>query len=284
MTVVAEGTEANPFGGGSFGTFVFGPGTRYAIVGVEGLDDLPEMRYNDAPRVGRDGVFPGVDLYEARNITVTLAVYGDTPQETQQLLRNAQAVFRRTDRPLPLVLGGFYTDARVRRRAAAFDNTDTVWWRLMDVEFFCPDPVLYSQYENTVSLVTGASEVTGRIYPRTYFWNYPGAQSAVSMGSINNTGSVPVRVSLTLRGLLTNPTVEIVNSTSTKFNYILQPNETITLDRTEWTVRLNGQPRADILAEGTQMPLAPPGLSTVRLNAQPGDTGSLSVVYRSGWV
>jgi hypothetical protein len=152
-----------------WGDLVFGPGSRYAVTAIEGLDDMPDIRAEDVDRPGQHGDYTGPDFTGPRVIPIKLGLRAETPDGLRELslaLRNATQP-QRQPQPLQFLDQDLMVWAKVRRRSIPYDAE--FLWRLGDaaLEFYCADPYLYSLDEHSAS-TTAYSPSAGRTYPLVY--------------------------------------------------------------------------------------------------------------------
>jgi hypothetical protein len=152
-----------------WGDLVFGPGSRYAVTEIEGLDDLPDIRSQDVDRPGQHGDYTGPDYTGPRVIPIKLGLRGESPDDLRALslaLRDATQPQRRPE-PLQFLDQGILVHAKVRRRSIPYDAE--YLWRIGEaaLEFYCADPYLYGLEEQSAS-TTAYSPAAGRTYPMAY--------------------------------------------------------------------------------------------------------------------
>ncbi|MHC0429231.1 hypothetical protein ACX6XY_03455 [Streptomyces sp. O3] len=135
-----------------FGGLVMGrPDSAISLVAVDGLLSLPDIRTADLTLVQRHGLYPGDDYMNGRAVTLTLEVYGSTPQEFSEALSAVYAAFRPAQRERPLrfrfpgVAGGrtAFVNARTRKRSAPLDLNFAHRVCNVVVELFATDPHIY---------------------------------------------------------------------------------------------------------------------------------------------
>ena len=148
---------------------VFGPGTPYTVKGVEGFDDLPEIRADDMPRPSQHGDYTGPDYSGPRTVLVKLGLRGETPDDLRVLSLALRGATQPQDEPLPLRLldQDMMVWAKVRRRSIPYDAE--YLWRIGDaaLELYCADPYLYGLEERSES-TQAYSPAAGRTYPLSY--------------------------------------------------------------------------------------------------------------------
>ncbi len=152
-----------------WGDLLFGPGSQYAVTGIEGLDDLPDIRSEDVERPGQHGDYTGPDYTGPRTIPIKLGLRGASPDDLRALslaLRNATQP-QRQPAPLQFLDQGVLVWAKVRKRNIPYDAE--YLWSIGDaaLEFYCADPYLYGLDEKSAS-TTAYSPAAGRTYPLVY--------------------------------------------------------------------------------------------------------------------
>jgi hypothetical protein len=152
-----------------WGDLMFGPGSQYAVTGIEGLDDLPEIRGEDVPRPGQHGDYSGPDYTGPRIVQLKLGLRGQSPDDLRSLsiaLRNATQP-QTQPAALRLLDWDLLVWAKIRRRSIPYDAERL--WSIGDaaLELYCADPYLYGLEEKSAS-TTAYSPAAGRSYPLVY--------------------------------------------------------------------------------------------------------------------
>ncbi|MFF7879109.1 phage tail domain-containing protein [Streptomyces californicus] len=152
-----------------WGPLTFGPGGRYHVTAIEGLDDLPDIRSDDMERPGQHGTYTGPDYTGPRVIQVGLGLRGDTPDELRDLTLALRAATQPQETPAPMRLLDQDTlvYGKIRRRSIPYDAEHL--WRTgtAALELYCADPYLYGLEERSAS-TTAYSPAAGRTYPLVY--------------------------------------------------------------------------------------------------------------------
>lgn len=280
---------------GTWRTLTYGPGTRYPVTRIEGIDDLPDVRTADVARPQRDGSWSGPDYLEPRVIDLGLGIQADDGVDLEARRQTIKASLGPSRTPETLVL----TDGRVvyaKLRKSAILSDMSYDWRLGDVvlQFYCADPRVYGSDYQLVNLIAGTPRVDGRTYIRAYTlanappnlappsgpgWSFPQTTQTVASGTVINNGNVDAPVDVTITGTLQTPIIEVVGVSTTQLNITLASGDVLKLTR-DWQILLNDIPRRDLLAIGSNFPMIPPGTWTVRLSSR-GGTGSATVEIRS---
>ncbi|MFE3004248.1 MULTISPECIES: phage distal tail protein [unclassified Streptomyces] len=152
-----------------WGDLTFGPGSRYHVTAIEGLDDLPDIRSDDMERPGQHGDYTGPDYTGPRVIQLGLGLRGDTPDELRDLTLALRAATQPQRAPAPMQLLDQDTVlyGKIRRRSIPYDAE--YLWRTgtAALELYCADPYLYGLEEHSAS-TTAYSPAAGRTYPLAY--------------------------------------------------------------------------------------------------------------------
>jgi hypothetical protein len=270
---------------GQWRQFFFGPGTSYPVTEIDGIDGLPPIQSADVDRPQIDGAWTGADQVSPRVIQLSLGIQGTDPADLEAKRKAALFVLgpsrKATER---LVL----TDGRTvygKLRKSSMPSDMGFDWRLGEIhlEFYCPDPKVYTGDYQSATLIAGGARLTGRTYKRGYTaasgapnyvapkgWQYPPTSQIVSQAQMTNTGNVPAPVNCVLTGILLNPAIEVVGQTLFPINVSLGPTDVLQVTR-DYHVILNGVERRDLIGIGAQWPVIPPGTWTIRLFAQSGN-------------
>lgn len=249
-----------------FGGFQFGAETPHSVIGVDGLEGLPELRVQDDNRGFNDGMFSGRDFLSGRTLTFTINTFagnGNSAFQNYNLLQAAlkpqqsgttALVFQMSPDDQQQVLYG-----RVRSRQTAVDPEYTYGLIKSQVTIFCPDP---RYYDNTTQTATMSPQaITGRTYDRTYNLTYGGG-SNTSTANIVNSGWATATPTITITG--PGQALTVGSTTENKFitiNYTMASTDTVVLDLNNKTVTLNGSPARNLLSNLSDWFDAPPGLS-----------------------
>ena len=261
---------------------------------ISGIDDMAPIRTADITRPQTDGDWSGTDQVGARTIIMTLGIRGRDGPDLEA--KRKAAMFRlspsRTDTERLVLTDGRMVYGKLRRYAMPTDMGYD--WRLgeLHLEFYCPDPRVYTGDSQGATLVAGAGRLSGRTYVRGYTlasgapnytapkgWTYPPASQIVSEARLTNTGNVAAPVDATLRGVLLNPRIEVVGVSQFPLIVSLGAADVLRVTR-DYHLLLNGVERRDLLGAGAVWPAIPPGTWTIRLFAQAGN-GSCDVYMQS---
>lgn len=265
-----------------WGPLTFGPGDRYHVTSVEGLDDLPDIRSQDIDRPDQHGDYTGPDHTAARIIQIGLGLRADTPDELRDLTLALRAATQPQSTPAPmrfldqdtLVYG------KVRRRSIPYDAE--YLWRTgtAALELYCADPYLYGLEERSAT-TTAYSPAAGRTYPMVHPRSY-GAPGQSGRITAYNRGDSPAYPVLRLDGPVANPTIEQVNTGAViTVDAVLQEGEYLLIDtRTRAVLYMGTSPRRSWVRAGSRWPLLLPGSNELayRGSALPGSPGQQSLL------
>ena len=196
----------------SFNGQVFGgTGSPYQILGIDGLEGLPQIRNQDDNRGYQDGMFTGADFVSARTISVnilTMASTGHSAQANFNTLQQSLLPQFLGTTPLYFLLSNAgneqFINARVRALRTTVDPNYTYGYITSQVEFYCPEGIYYDSNQQTALLAY--TPATGRIYNRVYNLVYGGGSVLITTTISNNgwTNTYPV---IRINGPITNPVV-----------------------------------------------------------------------------
>ncbi|MEU0157930.1 hypothetical protein ABZ154_03555 [Streptomyces sp. NPDC006261] len=267
-----------------WGPLSFGPGSRYHVTSIDGLDDMPDIRAEDMERPGQHGDYTGPDHTTARIIQLGLGLRADSPDGLRDLVLALRAATQpqRQPEPMRLLDQDIVVFGKVRRRSIPYDAEHL--WRTgaAALELYCADPYLYGLVEHSAS-TTAYSPSAGRTYPLVHPRTY-GATGASGRISAYNAGASPAFPVLRLDGPVANPAVEQVETgASITIDGTLQAGEYLLIDtRTRAVLLMGSTPRRQWVRAGSQWPLLQPGDNTLayRGSALPGapDQASLLTV------
>ncbi|MFC8282940.1 phage distal tail protein [Streptomyces cyaneofuscatus] len=267
-----------------WGDLTFGPGGRYHVTSIEGIDDMPDIRAEDMERPGQHGDYTGPDHTAARIVQIGLGLRADSPDELRALTLALRAATQpqRQPEPLRLLDQDTVVFGKIRRRSIPYDAE--YLWRTGSaaLELYCADPYLYGLEEHSAS-TTAYSPSAGRTYPLVHPRTY-GTSGASGRISAFNTGAAPAFPVLRLDGPVATPAVEQVETgASITIDGTLQAGEYLLIDtRTRAVLLMGSTPRRQWVRAGSQWPLLQPGENTLayRGSALPGapDQASLLTV------
>lgn len=279
---------------GQWRNLFYGPGTDYPVSEIAGIDDMPDIRTADVPRPQSDGDWSGTDQVAPRTVVMTLGIRGTSPADLEAKRKAAMfqlSPSRRITERL-ILTDGRQVYGKLRRYAMPTDMGAD--WRIGSVvmEFYCPDPRVYTGDNQAVTLIAGTGRLSGRTYVRGYTaasgapnyvapkgWQYPPASQIISEARLTNSGNVPAPCDCTMQGVLLNPRIEVVGVSQFPLTVSLGTTDVLQVTR-DYHLLLNGVERRDLLGTGAEWPAIPPGTWTIRLFAQAG-AGSCNVFMQS---
>lgn len=247
----------------SFNNQVFGgAGSPYQILSVDGLEGVPEIRKQDDNRGYADGMFTGRDFLGGRTITMVIQILSSSSASAQANFNTLQrALLPQTSGTTPLyfLLSTADSEQVINARVRAFRTTInpeyTYGYIISQVEFFCPDPRYYNSNIQTATLLY--SPPTGRIYNRTYNLTYGGGSATITTNIANN-GWTDTYPTITLNGLITNPTLgNFTQNAALNFNVTLSSSDSFVIDLYNKLITLNGNPARNTLISGSWFSASP---------------------------
>ncbi len=279
---------------GQWRQFFFGPGTSYPVTAITGIDDMAPIRTSDVNRPQMDGDWSGTDQVDARTVILSLGIQGSSPTDLESKRKAALFDLSPSRRAVErlILTDGRQVYGKLRRSAMPTDMGAD--WRLGEIhlEFYCPDPKVYTGDIQVKTLIAGAGRLSGRTYKRGYTaasgapnyvapngWQYPAQSQMVSETQMTNTGNVPAPCECILDGILQNPRIEIVGVSQFPLTVTLGTGDRLIVTR-DYHLFLNGVERRDLLGVGAEWPAIPPGTWTVRLFAQSGN-GTAQITTQS---
>ncbi|MFD9834507.1 MULTISPECIES: phage distal tail protein [Streptomyces] len=265
-----------------WGDLQFGPGSRYHVTSIDGLDDLPDIRSEDTERPGQNGDYTGPDYTGPRTIQLGLGLRADSPDELRDLVIALRAATQPQRQPAAVQLLDQDTlvYGKIRRRNIPYD-AEYLWSTgTAALEWYCADPYLYGLTEYSAS-TTAYSPAAGRTYPMVYPRAYGAAGQSGRISAFNG-GASPAYPLLRLDGPVANPSIEQVNTGSgLTIDASLGEGEWLIIDTRTRAVLLNGSsPRRSWVRAGAQWPLLQPGANEIayRGSALPGSPGQPSLL------
>ncbi|KJK55648.1 phage distal tail protein [Saccharothrix sp. ST-888] len=269
-----------------WGALMMGPGTQYAVSGVTGLDDMPEVRAYDVDKTGAHGTWTGPDYTGARIITVDLVLRGTDPANLGALVAALKQAAQPGQAPAQLQFPdlGVMALAKIRKRDLPYDAT--VLWRTggAHLQFYCADPLIYSIAQRTARTAAYAP-ATGRAYPRAYPWLY-GSGGASGGLQCTNAGASPTYPQLRIDGPAVQPIIQLSETSAIlQLNNTVGPGQFVTIDTGTRAVLDGGTtPRRDWVVPGSDWPVMQPGANTFVYRSSPYGDGSqqsyLTVTWR----
>lgn len=274
-----------------FGSFAFGAGTPFAILEVDGLESLADLRTQDDNQGYNDGMYSGRDFLSGRTLTFTINTFagnGLSAQQNYNLLQQALVPQTSGTTALNFLLSPTDTEmlinARVRTRRTLIDPEYTYGFIRSQITMFCPDPRYYTATATTASL--SPQQPLGRTYDKTYNITYGGGSIGSSKAIVNN-GWWTTYPTITITGPALNPTLgNVTTGQYITVNYALANTDTLVIDLAQRLITLNGSSARNLIAGNSQWFGAPPGTSYFYFTANTYTTGvtTASVTYRSAFV
>lgn len=272
---------------------LLGGSSSYGIASIDGLADLPAIRFVDTPRLQRDGLRPGNDYLGQRTVTLSIDIHATSDADLATKVEALQTAFRpglNTEEPLVFQIPGLAdgqkarVNCRVRKRSSQIGQNWLYRYPRMVLQLSATDPRIYSNTLNTdiTSLPTSAG---GRTYPKTY----PLVYGAVSTGgtiSAVNSGSYSTPVQLRIDGPVTDP--KITNTTTgdyLSFKITVDSGDYLLVDTATRTVLLNGTAsRYSSLDSSSRWFDLEPGTNQLDYSAITFSSSTLTASWRSAWV
>ena len=276
----------------TYGGVLLGGNSAIVLNEVSGLLDAPDLRVSDKALLQRNGLTTGTDYLGARIVQLSLTVL-----EGSQNVADALAAFQpgKDMKPFrfafPGVAGGRgWTMAKVRKRAMPMNGMHVAGAVSLNVELFCPDPLLYDDAEATVRIVPLPGRGSVKVFnPRMKFtFKFTGgtngdAATQVPIMSLGNADTWPI---YSITGPVNNPSV--INQ-ATGERITVQVNvptrEVLTIDTARRSVLLNGASRyGNLSPDSTWFPLRP-GRNDLIFDDLLGDKArNANATWRSAWL
>jgi phage-related protein len=246
----------------SFNNQTFGgKDSPYQIISVDGLESLPAIRNQDDNRGYADGMFSGRDFLGGRMISIIFNVFGNangSAQENYNILQSVLLPQTSGTTPLYFLLPPNPTqfiNARVRALNATVDANYTYGFITAQVQFFCPNPLYFSNNEQTATMAY--LPPTGRTYNRVYNLVYDPASIQITT-TVTNNGWTDTYPTITLNGPIENPIIG--NNTQNaylQFAGTYLSTDLLVIDLYNKLVTLNGLPARNLLVSGTWFSASP---------------------------
>jgi hypothetical protein len=244
--------------------WVFGAGTPYTVVNVDGLMGLPDIRVQDDIRGYTDGSYSGRDFYDARTVTIDMVILGNSTHNAQYYYNQLQSNLYPQQVGTPSQLGAFQFETtsstglkimygRVRKIETALDPEFAYGYIQTSMELYFPDPRYYD-YTNTTTTISSAG-----------LYNYGWAISC------------PV---ITVSGLSSFTITAAVTGGATDTMSFAPTGTTVVIDLLQKTITQDGSPNRSILTTLTNWISLPPlSLTTLSINS-----GTMTVTYSNAYV
>lgn len=270
----------------------FGPGSRYHVTALEGVDDLPGLRTADVPQPTSDGDILGEDYAAPRTVVLGLGLRGDTPDHLRQLIEGLRAVTGVGAAGwLEFSDLGVAVEARLRRRSLPYDAG--YLWTLGDavLELVCGDPRLYALAEQTASTGLPVAEAGLDWTDGAGGLDWTGGDGGLDWGGGGSTGDI---VAVNSGGAAAHPVIEITGPVQTpslrslttgrvlEYDLAVGAGETLTVDTRSGRVLLAGADRLGSVSNRStpeQLFVLPPGESVLAFRSlDPAPTAATCVV------
>lgn len=265
---------------------VFGPAPFYWQPKPTGLD-LPNIRNGDSNQPRSRGDYIGLDVDDARDLTVTFDIGGSNfgsyanLQSALNALRAVTNTQGTTEYPLWLQLPNFGLVAmmcRVRKRNLPPDLTFSLGNLAQNcaIQFHAADPYFYAAptLDPSVGLPTPG---LGFSFNMTFNLNFGGASGGNTI-SVDNTGDAPCYPLLTITGPCTNPSISntsMPGNPTLTFDIVLNTGDQLIIN-TDYPQSVTyfangsvtGATRMNTLQSGYAWWALPPGVSVISFNSQ----------------
>lgn len=254
---------------------------------VIGLDNAP-YRTTERDHEGTDGGFMDAEFEKGRSIVLEGVLYS-SGNETESYLDSLKANYAPSRVLIPFYFKKPGVDERllfVKPLGCRYDvdQLRRVGQAAIQFSMFAEDPRIYSSNLNVSTVTTSAIPPdSGRSYSRAYNYGYTAIDS--NQLRIIVGGNRPTPPVMTITGPTQIVAPIIVNDTlgiSMKFDVIIPPGSTLTIDAKNHTVRLNGQNRRSTLIEPNWFFLTP-GDNYMRIQTSDASSATLNVQYRDAW-
>ena len=268
-----------------------GPGTPYIIHDVAGLLGIPGTRESTLDRPLRHGLSAGRDYYTGRQVSISITARGDTSADVVAAINTLPGAWQEdsTDDPSVVSVLDFKLPGQSERRL--FGRTRRTEVSVTSIkslhapitmEFISLSPAFYSVAENSVVGGINAA-VTGRSYDKQYEYSY--GATTVNSVSATNTGNFDTLPIVTITGPITNPHIfNVTTGQSVSVSGVYSAADTVVVDFTDHTVKLNGNSIFNLLTSADWFVL-PPGVTVLKLFATSTDpAGSMTITWRDAWI
>jgi phage-related protein len=206
-------------------------------------------------------MFSGRDFFGGRMISIIFNVFGNangSAQENYNILQSVLLPQTSGTTPLYFLLPPNPTqfiNARVRALNATVDANYTYGFITAQVQFFCPNPLYFSNNEQTATMAY--LPPTGRTYNRVYNLVYDPASIQITT-TVTNNGWTNTYPTITLNGPIENPIIG--NNTQNaylEFAGTYTSSDLLVIDLYNKLVTLNGLPARNLLVSGTWFSASP---------------------------
>jgi hypothetical protein len=271
----------------AWGDLQFGPGSRYHVTTIVGLDDLPDIRAEDVERPGQHGDYTGPDYTAARVVQLGLTLIADNADELRDLTLALRAATQpqRSPAALQFLDQNMLVFGKIRKRALPYDAEHLWSSGAAALELYCADPYVYGLDEHTVT-TTAYSPSAGRTYPLVHPRTYGSAGSSGRLTAVN-AGAADAFPVLRIDGPVSSPSIEqVTTGQSLVIDATLGEGEYLLIDtRTRAVLYMGTSPRRSWVRAGSMWPLLVPGPNELAYRGGPVGGGSgtpslLTVTWR----
>lgn len=272
---------------------LLGGDTAYPLAQIEGLADLPEVRFGDRPLLRRHGLRPGSDFLGGRELVLTFDVDAASDADLATKVADLSEAFRPLsdiEEPLVLQVPGIASGnksrvyCRPRGRVAVIGLDWLYHLPQVVIRLQASDPRIYANLESsgTTSMLTaGGGLEFPLVFPAVF-----GAMAEGGTIQATNSGTFPTDWVAVIQGPATNPRVERQDTGEfVSVSISLGAADYLVLDSERRTVMLNGTAsRYHLLDPNSTWFNLDPGTSPVRFLATTPTAASMSLTWRSAWV
>ena len=269
-----------------------GAGAPVQIMGVQGLEDTPQVRTADEVRGFTDGEFYGRDFLAGRAISMDLLILAG-PTGLRPVLEAMKAALipqgggSTSTVPLSFNLPGIATRrvyCRLRRRALPITLEYTHNHASAVVEFYAADPRIYDDVASNaqVGLSGAGGGLTFNATPNLTFGTTAAPNTQVAM----NAGNYNTKPVITITGPVDTPVVQnVTQGLSLKVNMALAAGDTLTLDTDTRSVVLNGTAsrRSSLSTDSVWFDLSP-GPNTILYSAAAATVSITYLTWRNAYI
>jgi hypothetical protein len=254
---------------------------------VEGWYGTPPLEGNNRDRVLYDGAVWGNKIIGARTVAIEGAAVG--PRDQLIDWRDQLAYLAAERDPFELTIGDPWLDQALTTLARADSDTfrheffaggGAFRWA---VTLTCADPLLYEAGGwNVVVLTTATAADAGRVYNRSYPWQYGRADPPGSSDYLTNPGNAAAPVYAIYRGDLSASRLTD-DADSILMAPVLAGVEITVATATLVAEAAGGVARAAWILPGSR-PMTIPPRSTARWRLYATGSGSVTLMWRAAWV
>lgn len=249
-----------------FNGFTFGATTDIQVAEITGLRAMPSIRSGDVAKPRQNGAQGGLDYYDERIVTYTLAVFAPQNAPFDDTLAQIGSAFALINDPanvLPLsvMLSGAWPEPKIlycrpSKGATPIDPTYGQQYAKIVLELTAPDPLVYS---TTVHSASSKSRYAGAgmAFPTAFPVVFGAAQGSVFGGT--NAGNETTAPVITIKGPCTNPSISLVGGGTMSVNLTLAAGDDLVIDMGLRSITLNGANRFNVINVGSSWWGLPPG-------------------------